>query len=391
MQAPLSVFASANIRQKFILAKLLQKKFEKIIFVPMKTTFRALFLFVALLFACRAMGQLHIAQPEHDFGTIAEEGGAVRHTFTVKNVSAKPVVIVDTYMMCGCTKAKFSREPILPGCTADIEVTFSPMNYPGSFARKIILITSEGAAKPHLVVKGYVTPRKKSVEERYPLALGGGIRIGANAHNFVYIEHGKRVGSTFEVVNTSSRSVSLAIENPSKHLRFELPTRIAPSEEAVINFGYALPSGCGVYGTISDVAYLVIDGKRTEYPLMVRGVAIDSRDDYADNVEPSIAISKNFIKFGTIKSTSATKSQTLYITNEGVEPLVIRALESEGGLFTAKIEGSTTIRKGERRLLTIKIEPSTLPFGAVVDKLLIVSNAPQRPVCKVRISAIVEL
>ena len=386
-------FASANIRQKFILAKLLQKKIEKIIFVPMKLSFGRHFFTIFLLVVLSAgvaKGQLHIANAEHNFGTIAEEGGSVEHTFVARNTSSQPLVLVSTRVSCGCTTTEFSRKPIMPDSTISIKVIFSPMNYPGTFARKVVLVTSEGAAEQQLLVRGYVTPRKKSVEERYPLVLGGGVRIATNAHDFVYVEHGKSVQSSFQIVNTSPRSVSLAIEGGGEHIRFDVPSKVAPSAEVEVKFGYSLPRDCGIYGTIADKAYLIIDGKRSAYPLMVRGVAIDSRDEYADNVEPSIVISKKFIKFGTINSTSATKSQTLYITNEGEEPLIIRALESERGLFTVKIDGSMTIRKGEKRVLTINIDPSKLPFGTMVDRLLVVSNAPQQPVCKVRISAIVE-
>ena len=383
-------FASANIRQKFILPKLLQKKFEKIIFVPMKSHLNLIFLLVALLFIGRATAQLHFAEPTHDFGTIAEEGGAVEHTFIARNTSTQPIVVVSTSVSCGCTKTEFSRKPILPDSTIAIKVIFSPMNYPGTFSRKVVVITSEGVAPQQLLVKGYVTPRKRSIEERYPIELGKGLRIATNAHNFAFVEHGKAAQSTFEVVNTSKQRLSLAVECSNPSLRFSLPASLAPSEEATINFGYHLAENSTKYGTLRDKAYLLIDGEQAKYPLMVSGVAIDSRDEYADNVEPSIAISKNFIKFGTINSTAPTQSQGLFIENNGESPLIIRAIESERGLFQAKIEGATTIHKGEKRFLTVKIEPSSLPFGAVVDRLLIISNAPRQPLCKVRISAIVE-
>ena len=382
-------FASANIQQKFILAKLLQKKFEKIIFVPMNLHLKLLFATFFALWASVAVAQLHIAEPSHDFGTIAEEGGAVEHTFLARNNTAEPIVILSASVSCGCTKAEFSRKPILPDSTAEIKVRFLPMNYPGTFARKVLLVTSAGA-KQELLVKGFVTPRKRSIEERYPIELGGGVRIATNAHNFAFVEHGKGAQSTFEVVNTSQRSVSLAVECDNPSLRFSLPAMLAPSQEATINFGYFLAENSTKYGTLRDKAYLLIDGKRAEYPLMVSGVAIDSRDEYADNVEPSIVISKNFIKFGTINSASRTQARELFIENTGEEPLRIRALESERGFFSVKMEGEATIAKGEKRILTIKIEPSALPYGAVVDRLLIVSNAPQQPLCKVRISAIVE-
>ena len=346
-----------------------------------------------LLFAMsagRATAQLHFEEPAHDFGTIAEEGGAVEHTFMAKNSSKQPIVIVSTSVSCGCTKTEFLRKPILPDSTVAVKVIFSPMNYPGAFARKVVVVTSEGIAPQQLLIKGHVTPRPKSIEERYPIVLGGGIRIATNAHHFAYIEHDKRTQSTFDIVNTSKRSVTLNIECHNPQLHFSLPRSLAPGEEATINFGYSLPSGCNIYGTLSDKAYLTIDGVAAQYPLIVGGVAIDSRNDYADNIEPSIAISKNFIKFGTINSTAPTQSQGLFIENNGESPLIIRAIESERGLFQAKIEGATTIHKGEKRFLTVKIEPSSLPFGAVVDRLLIISNAPRQPLCKVRISAIVE-
>ncbi len=356
----------------------------------MNSTLKTILLLLFAMSAGRATAQLHFEEPTHDFGTIAEEGGVVEHTFTAKNSSKQPIVIVSTSVSCGCTKTEFLRKPILPDSTVAVKVIFSPLNYPGAFARKVVVVTSEGIAPQQLLIKGHVTPRPKSIEERYPIVLGGGIRIATNAHHFAYIEHDKRTQSTFDIVNTSKRRVTLNIECHNPLLHFSLPRSLAPGEEATINFGYSLPSGCNIYGTLSDKAYLTIDGVAAQYPLIVGGVAIDSRNDYADNVEPSIAVSKNFIKFGALNSTSPTQSQGLFIENTGEEPLIIRALELERESFSVRIDGASTIAKGEKRFLTIEAHPSKLPYGAVVDKLRIVSNDPTHPMTTIRISAVVE-
>ena len=69
---------------------------------------------------------------------------------------------------------------------------------------------------------------------------------------------------------------------------------------------------------------------------------------------------------------------------------MIRHIESDGGYFAVSVEGSNRIEGGESRTLRVSINPSKLPFGAVVDRVRIVSNAPSQPVITLRVSAIVE-
>ena len=88
----------------------------------------------------------------HDFGTIAEDGGVVQHAFRFRNVSSVPVVVLGTVTSCGCTTTSFSRRPVMPGDYDSIVVRFAPMNYPGRFARKVVIKTSEGVAAQQLLV-----------------------------------------------------------------------------------------------------------------------------------------------------------------------------------------------------------------------------------------------
>lgn len=374
----------------FIPAKLLHKKIKKIIFVPMKRVrcFVVTALFTLIYGVVEA--QIKFSELSHDFGVIAEDGGEVAHTFSFRNISTEPIVIVATHSSCGCTKAEFSRKPVMPDSVATIKVLFNPMNYPGAFARKITVVTSEGALKERLLVTGKVTPRTKTVEEQYPIVMGEGVHARENAHSFGYVEHGKIQQSAFEVFNSSGQSVSLAIENPYSELEFYAPERIGAGEKVAINFTCLLPENSAKYGSLGYEISLVLNGKKARYPFIINGLAIDAREKNANNRAQMIALSENFIKFGAVKCNSAKSVRRLMVKNNGAEPLVIRKLELESEGFVADLEGDGTIAQGESQAIAVEINPSCLPFGAVVEKLRIVSNDPKMPVYTIRVSAIVE-
>ena len=355
------------------------KRFRKISVIALFT------LFYGVLGA-----QIKFEQLSYDFGEIAEEGGSVEHDFVFSNTSSKPVVIVATTSSCGCTKAEFSRKPVMPGEKSSIKVVYNPLNYPGPFARKISIVTSEGELKEKLLVTGKVIPRKLSIDEKYPLELGEGVRIGANAHSFSYVEHGKMAQSTFEVYNGSTRTVTLSVANPYSELAFFLPEKLEPGKEAVINFSCLLPENSKVYGTLVYTVSLVINGRKARYPFIINGLAIDSREENANNSRQMIAMSENFIKFGAVKCNVAKLTREFEVQNSGNRAIIIRKLESSDKGVIAEIQGDSTIEPGGKRKIKVTIYPSQLPYGAVVERLRIISNDPQKPVVTMRVSAIVE-
>lgn len=62
---------------------------------------------------------------EHNFGAIAL-GEDYSTTFTVTNTGNQPLVFTSVKGSCTCTVPDFPKEPIAPGDTGVIEVTFTP-------------------------------------------------------------------------------------------------------------------------------------------------------------------------------------------------------------------------------------------------------------------------
>lgn len=78
----------------------------------------------------------------HDFGVIDKEI-PVTTVFTVKNTGDNPLTINDAKASCGCTVPRKPEEPILPGETGELEVTFtSKPNQAGQNITKTVTITA---------------------------------------------------------------------------------------------------------------------------------------------------------------------------------------------------------------------------------------------------------
>ena len=74
--------------------------------------------------------RLVITPPSYDFGEVpADRVSEAR--FTVTNAGTAPLIIESISTSCGCTQATISSDTILPGESAQLDVTFDPQVHPG--------------------------------------------------------------------------------------------------------------------------------------------------------------------------------------------------------------------------------------------------------------------
>lgn len=77
----------------------------------------------------------------HDFGEISE-GMVVKHTFTFTNEGEGPLIISNAQGSCGCTVPDWPRQPIAPGESADINVSFNSTGRAGKQDKRVTLTTN---------------------------------------------------------------------------------------------------------------------------------------------------------------------------------------------------------------------------------------------------------
>jgi len=74
----------------------------------------------------------------HRFGKV-QEGEVISTTFYFTNIGDSPLLINDYEVACTCTVVIFPKEPILPGATGKIEVSFDTTGKIGYQDRSITL------------------------------------------------------------------------------------------------------------------------------------------------------------------------------------------------------------------------------------------------------------
>lgn len=92
---------------------------------------------------------------EHDFGTLLQ-GEVVTYSFHFTNTGNMPLIISEVGSSCGCTVGDYPREPIAPGKTGDIKVTYNSAGHQGFQSRFLTVMSNTNPAKTTLRIKGKV-------------------------------------------------------------------------------------------------------------------------------------------------------------------------------------------------------------------------------------------
>lgn len=101
-------------------------------------------------------------ETEHDFGTI-KEGDKVETVFTITNEGKADLIIIDAHGSCGCTVPEWPKEPIKPGATADMKVTFNSAGKPGEQKKTVTITTNTKEGVEKLTIKANVTPKARKI------------------------------------------------------------------------------------------------------------------------------------------------------------------------------------------------------------------------------------
>ena len=94
---------------------------------------------------------------EHDFGAIGPEK-KVSYTFNFKNTGESNLLISNAVGSCGCTVPEYPKEPIQPGESGKIQVTFSPTGKNGNQQKSVTISTNTKGGKEMLTIKASITP-----------------------------------------------------------------------------------------------------------------------------------------------------------------------------------------------------------------------------------------
>ena len=103
----------------------------------------------------------------HDFGEV-ENGSQNPFTFVLTNTGDNPLVIEKAKGSCSCTVPKKPEDPIMPGETGEIQVTFKPKpSQAGKDITQVVTITANTEPREtKLKIKAKVQPKEEEEEAK---------------------------------------------------------------------------------------------------------------------------------------------------------------------------------------------------------------------------------
>lgn len=138
---------------------------------------------VSTLFGFQAIAQevvqgpaISVDKETHDYGNIQFEANG-ECEFTITNTGTEPLIITGARGSCGCTVPTYPQEPIAPGQTAVIKVTYDTKRQ-GNF-NKSVTISSNAVNEPTktVYIKGNVAPKPEGAA---PVAPATGPAVGTS-------------------------------------------------------------------------------------------------------------------------------------------------------------------------------------------------------------------
>ena len=324
----------------------------------------------------------------HNFGDVMLGDGPLSCTFTMKNISEKPVVIYNVVTSCGCTDVKWTREPIMPGKTGTISSTYTNDEGPYPFDKTLTAYIS-GIGKPVILrLRGIAHEKQLSLEELYPVRLGqaGMKSLDLRCGN---LEQGGRRSDEANIANLSSGPVEVTFADVSKGLTLNVSPNPIPARSTA-RLQFTVTAQKDVWGKNFYRATPVLNGKSSGKELSVYAFTKDSfsgmsAGQRAEGARP--IFSSNTCSVGKIRK-GETVSAEFSFSNVGKEAFIIHKADIDWPDASATLPGN--VASGYKGKVGISVDTSGMPEGEMIVSATLTTNSPARPIINLYITGTIE-
>lgn len=346
-------------------------------------------------FASMAMAMVAVAmmaqQPvitfektDHDFGKINEADGKVTTIFTFKNEGMEPLVLSNVRASCGCTTPKWPRQPIEPGQTGEITVTYNPNGRPGRFTKTVTITSNATEATTRVTIKGEVIPKPAKPVDNYPVKMGE-LSLKSKEVNFGKINDHSTKTYEIEYANQTDHEITVALVPAKGQERFldavVTLANVKANETGKVQIALTTENA-NIYGPIEGSFLVVVNSKQIEgetYTIVVRA---DVEEDFSkltpeDHRNAPILDVAATINMGNIAAGKVGK-RTISLTNVGADPLKIRRVLNSSNDIRASYN-KNELKNGKSAQLKIEVPTAGLEPGAYSRQLTLITNDPAKP------------
>lgn len=366
------------------------KVFNIKIYPTMKRIITLYAILLATVTIVQAQGpQLTVENKVYNFGTIKEEAGSVSYSFKFTNTGDAPLIISRVSSSCGCTASEWPKEPLAPGASSSITVTYNPVNRPGAFNQSITIYSNVGKAGTVLVIRGQVEPRPQTPADIYKRKIG---EVGLNnSHlSFGNVDHNGEATGSLEMYNFGNEPATITFKNIADHLTVTTePTVIAPNAKGEIKVVFNAKKADD-WGFVMNRVTMLVNGESPQGNLI--SISANIQENFSTlneaELEKAAAITFNEIvyDFGAVEEGFMVKHDFNF-TNTGKSDLIIRKVKASCGCTTIA-PSKLVIKPGESSSINASFRTNGY-VGRQSKTVTVITNDPKQSSMVLRLTGTV--
>ncbi len=345
-------------------------------------------LFTLALCATMMMAQqpvITFTRTEHDFGKINEADGRVTTIFEFKNEGMAALVLSNVRASCGCTTPKWTREPIEPGQTGQITVTYNPNGRPGRFQKTVTITSNATEPTTRVYIKGEVIPKPAQPVNNYPIQMGE-LSLKSKSINFGTLKKGEKRQREIEYANHTDHEITVELATLGDNYLVAQTSleKLQPNETGKFIFVFN-SEACKLYGPIKTTALVVVNKKQVnsdEFKLNLNAEVVEdfSQLTVEQRQQAPILQTETKIDLGIV-APGKKVSYALPIQNIGANPLMIHRVYNPYNLFNI-VAPKGAIKSGKKTAvkidLTAIMDGKPMAAGAYSRQITLYTNDPQQ-------------
>lgn len=360
------------------------------------------YIFLALIFTLTSLnvfGQekigtgLEIDKVVHNFGDILLDSGPVSCTFTVKNIGDKPSVIYNVVSSCGCTDVKWTREPLLPGKTGKISVTYSNDEGAYPFDKNLTVYFSDVKKPVILKVRGVSITKKKPLSEMYDVHFGAlGMRdIEFKCGN---LEQGGQKSDAVMVANISDSPINVTFSDVTPEMSIKVVPNPIPAQSTA-EMSFTVKADRTKWGKNYYWASPMVDGKavKTSSGKDKIGIWAFTKENFSGWTDdqkakgPRPMFETSTYSFGKVKKGAMVHAKFTF-KNEGKSDFCVFRVNADACCWSHS--DIPVAAPGEEVTFRVHVDTKDMPKGEALTIVTLTTNSPLRPIVNLFIAGWIE-
>lgn len=359
----------------------------------MKKIFSTLFMALTAVAMMAQQPVITFEKTEHDFGKINEADGRVSTVFEFKNEGMAPLILSNVRASCGCTTPTWTKEPIEPGKTGTITVTYNPNGRPGRFQKTVTITSNASEATKRVYIKGEVIPKAAKPANKYTISVGA-LSMKSKTLDLGTIKKGESKSGDLEYANLTKEDhhVELATNAADAFLISQVTLADVKADQTG-KFVFAIDSkNPKLYGPQEAYAFVVIDGKKEideAHKLTIKANVVEDFSGLTVEQKQQAPIIEVPAEYNAGKVVKGKNLKFYFpIKNIGANPLEIRRVYAADKALNVK--QPKAVKSGKKSNVSVEINTKNMTPGAYGREVVVITNDYLNPIKRVKINFVVE-